>query len=131
MAYRYIDQDSVKYRKDLRMHQSVYIVHTSSTNIYMHSYYATYLFYFHTVSCMDPFTCLAPDITERSNNPTITSYDVTNTSVEVWWTKPDIQECCYDVVFSYPPLMYRYQYMRDDILLSEVHVYVGECVVFL
>ena len=126
MAYRYIDQDSVKYR---RKHLRIYTVHTSSTNMYMHSLYATCLFYFHTVSCMDLSTCLAPDIINTDSNPTTTSLDVTNTSVEVWWTKPDLHECCYDVVFSYPPLMYRYQLMRGEALPSEVHV--GECVVFL
>ena len=72
---------------------------------------------------MDLFTCLAPDITERNNIPTITSYDVTSTSVEVWWTKPDLQECCYDVVFSYPPVMYRYQLIHGEILQSEVYVH--------
>ena len=72
---------------------------------------------------MDRFTCLAPDITEISNNPHITSFNITNTSIEVWWTKPDLQECCYDVVFSYPPVMYRYQLMRDEILPSEVYIH--------
>ena len=72
---------------------------------------------------MDPFTCLAPDITEISNNPRITSFNIKITSIEVWWTKPDLQECCYDVVFSYPPVMYRHQLVRGDILPSEVYIH--------
>ena len=72
---------------------------------------------------MDRFTCLAPDITERDNIPPITSLNITNTSIEVWWTKPDLQECCYDVVFSHPPVMYRYQLIRGEILQSEVYVH--------
>lgn len=76
---------------------------------------------------MDPGTCLAPDVINPGGLPSNYTSDVTNTSIEVWWTKPDLQECCYNVVFSYPLLMYSYKFM-DEILPSEVCMYISECI---
>ena len=52
-------------------------------------------------------TCLAPDATSKLtlNHSEI----VTNTTIEVWWPEPSLKDCCYNVVFSYPSLMYRYK----------------------
>lgn len=78
------------------------------------------LLFFHTVSCEAASTCLAPSIIDGNENPVITRIVPTNTSVEIWWIEPDVQECCYDVVFSYPPVMYTYRFNSGGLLQSEV-----------
>lgn len=70
---------------------------------------------------MNPGTCLAPDIINRGFLPSIISANITNTSIEVWWNRPDLQECCYDVVFSYPLVTYRYKLWSGEVLQSEVY----------
>lgn len=78
------------------------------------------LLYFHTVSCRAASTCLAPGIIDGNDNPDITRIVITNTSVEIWWIEPDVPECCYDIVFSYPPVMYTYRFNGGKLLQSEV-----------